>query len=107
MYIFAWIANILTFLYKLPQMYTLYREKNTRGVSLNSFYIQAISYVLYIIHGVYTQDDALSYGMIPALIQNIILICMYLYFRDKIQTVQLPIDVQTQTNNVKSSEVSV
>jgi uncharacterized protein with PQ loop repeat len=66
-------------------MYTLYREKNTGGVSLNSFYIQAISYALYITHGVYTKDDALSYGMVPALAQNIILIAMYWYYRDKVE----------------------
>ena len=88
-------------------MYTLLTVRDTTGLSLYSFMIQAVSYTLYIIHGVYTQDEALSYGMVPALIQNLIIICMYLYFRDKTQTVQLPIDAETQTNHVKSSEVSV
>ena len=107
MYIFGWIANVLVFIYKLPQMYTLLTVRDTTGLSLYSFMIQAVSYILYITHGVYTNDEALSYGMVPALIQNLIIICMYLYFRDKTQTLQLPIDVQTQTNHVKSSEVSV
>ena len=88
-------------------MYTLLTVRDTTGLSLYSFMIQAVSYTLYIIHGVYTNDEALSYGMVPALIQNLIIICMYLYFRDKTQTVQLPIDAETQTNHVKSSEVSV
>ena len=85
MYIFAWIANILTVVYKIPQMYTFYREQNTKGVSLYSFCIQTISYILYIIHGVYINDDALSYGMIPALTQNIILVSMYLYYGNKVE----------------------
>lgn len=78
-------------------MYTLLTVQDTTGLSLYSFMIQAVSYTLYIIHGVYTQDEALSYGMVPALIQNLIIICMYLYFRDKTETVQLPIDAETQT----------
>lgn len=78
-------------------MYTLLTVRDTTGLSLYSFMIQAVSYTLYIIHGVYTQDEALSYGMVPALIQNLIIICMYLYFRDKTETVQLPIDAETQT----------
>lgn len=85
MYLFAWIANILTVVYKIPQMYTFYRQKNTKGVSLYSFCIQTVSYVLYIIHGVYINDDALSYGMIPALTQNLILVSMYLYYGDKVE----------------------
>lgn len=82
MYIFGWVANVLVFIYKLPQMYTLIKAKSTTGLSLYSFCIQAVSYVLYIIHGVFTEDTALSYGMIPALCQNIILICLYLYYQN-------------------------
>lgn len=80
-------------------MYTLLTVRNTTGLSLYSFIIQAVSYTLYITHGVYTNDEALSYGMIPALIQNLFIICMYLYFRDKTPAVPtaVPIDVQTQT----------
>ena len=82
MYVFAWIANVLVFTYKLPQMYTLYKVKQTTGLSLYSLCIQVTSYVLYIIHGIFTEDTALSYGMIPALCQNIILILLYLYYQN-------------------------
>lgn len=75
-------------------MYTLLTVQDTTGLSLYSFIIQAVSYTLYILHGVYTNDKALSIGMIPALIQNLIIICMYLYFRDKAHVVH----VQTQTH---------
>lgn len=77
---FAWIANILVFIYKLPQIYTLYKEKNTTGLSLYSFFIQATGYILYILHGYYVNDDALLYGMIPPLVQNIVIILMYLKY---------------------------
>lgn len=77
---FAWIANILVFIYKLPQIFTLYKEKTTKGLSLYSFCIQAVGYILYILHGYYANDDALLYGMIPALVQNIVIILMYLRY---------------------------
>ena len=82
MYIFGWIANVLVFIYKLPQMYILWKVKQTTGLSLYSLCIQVTSYVLYIIHGIFTEDTALSYGMIPALCQNIILILLYLYYQN-------------------------
>ena len=78
---FAWIANVLVFIYKLPQIYTLYKEKDTTGLSVYSFCIQATSYVLYILHGFFTNDDALLYGMILPLIQNIVIIMMYLWVK--------------------------
>lgn len=78
MYIFGWIANTLTFLYKIPQMYTLYKERDTTGLSLYSFCIQVASYILYIIHGFLNNDSALAYGMMPPLVQNLIIIVMYL-----------------------------
>lgn len=81
MYVFAWIANILVFTYKLPQMYTLYKVKQTTGLSLFSLCIQLVSYTLYIIHGVFVDDTSLSIGMIPPLCQNLILIYMYLYYK--------------------------
>jgi uncharacterized protein with PQ loop repeat len=76
---FAWIANILSFIYKLPQIYTLYKKKNTTGLNVYSFCIQATSYVLYILHGYFTNDDALFYGMMPSLIQTTVIIIMYIW----------------------------
>ena len=80
---FAWIANILVFIYKIPQIYTLYKTQKTTGLSVYSFCIQMTSYILYIIHGFVNNDDALSYGMIPPLIQNMIIVAMYMYIKKK------------------------
>lgn len=74
---FAWIANILVFIYKLPQIYTLYKVRDTTGLSVYSFCIQATSYILYILHGYFVNDISLLYGMILPLAQNIIVIIMY------------------------------
>ena len=76
---YGWIANILVFLYKLPQMYTMIKAHDVTGLSVHSFIIQLLSYTLYIVHGFIIQDDALAYGMIIPLAQNIIIIVMYCY----------------------------
>ena len=76
---YAWIANILVFLYKLPQMYTMIIKHDVTGLSIYSFIIQLVSYTLYIVHGFIMQDDALAYGMIIPLVQNMIIIIMYIY----------------------------
>lgn len=83
MYYFAWVANVLVFVYKLPQIYTLYTEKDTTGLSLYSFCIQATSYILYILHGYFANDNALLYGMILPLAQNVLIIIMYLRYWTK------------------------
>lgn len=76
---YAWIANILVFLYKLPQMYIMITQHDVTGLSIYSFIIQLLSYILYIVHGFIIQDDALAYGMIIPLVQNMIIIIMYIY----------------------------
>jgi len=76
---YAWIANILVFLYKLPQMYTMIKKHDVTGLSVHSFIIQLVSYTLYIAHGFIIQDDALAYGMIIPLMQNIVIIILYIY----------------------------
>ena len=41
--IFGWIATVISIVYKLPQMYTFYKEKTSKGVSIISFEIQTIN----------------------------------------------------------------
>ena len=74
---FAWIANILVFIYKLPQIYKLHTAQDTTGLSVYSFCIQAVSYILYILHGFFNNDNALLFGMLLPLLQNLFIISMY------------------------------
>ena len=54
--IFGWVATTITIVYKLPQMYTFYKEKTSKGISILSLTIQTISYILYTIHGYIIKD---------------------------------------------------
>lgn len=80
-FVFAWTANVLVFIYKIPQIYKLCKDKDTTGFSVLSYIIQSFSYSLYITHGFLNKDDALAYGMIIPLIQNIIVILIYLHIQ--------------------------
>lgn len=54
--IFGWLATAGTFIYKLPQIYKLYKTKKSDDVSTPSLIIQTTGYVFYIIHGVIIDD---------------------------------------------------
>ena len=42
--IFGWAAAALSLVYKLPQMYRLWRAKKIDGLSVTSLIVQAVSY---------------------------------------------------------------
>ena len=54
--IFGWLATAGTFIYKIPQIYKLYKTKKSNDVSSASLIIQTTGYVLYIIHGFVIDD---------------------------------------------------
>lgn len=81
---FAWIANILVCVYKLPQIWKLYRERDTTGFSVLSYAIQTVSYSLYICHGFFKEDYAIAHGMIIPLVENLIVILLYIYIKKSV-----------------------
>ena len=79
---FGWLGVVATLLYKLPQVYKLYKGKTAKGVSLISYSIQTISYLPYAIHGIMI-DDLPTFAMGAfSFILNVIL-CMQIIFYHK------------------------
>ena len=89
--VFGWIATTITIVYKLPQMYTFYKEKSSKGVSIISFIIQTISYILYTIHGYMIKDPPIFIVSVVSLILNLILCCQYRYYRKNTEKVVIEI----------------
>ena len=87
--IFGWVATTITIVYKLPQMYTFYKEKTSKGISILSLTIQTISYILYTIHGYIIKDPPIFIVSIASLILNLILCFQYYYYRKKVDAVIL------------------
>jgi len=81
--IFGWIATVISILYKLPQMYTFYKEKTSKGVSIISLEIQTINYILYSLHGYMIGDPPLFLVSVISVFLNITLCCQYFYYRKK------------------------
>ena len=74
MYVFGWVATILSSIYKLPQIYKLVTTKKSNDISMKSYSIQTLSYALYIIHGFIVHDLPVAVMGIVALIQNILIL---------------------------------
>lgn len=79
--IFGTIASSISFLYKVPQIYELYKIKKTDGLSLSSLLLQLVSYVFYILHGYFVSDYTILIGMALPVLQNIIIIAMYFKYK--------------------------
>ena len=81
-YIFGWIGTSLSFIYKLPQIYKLYKKKESSAISIKAYSIQTASYVLYIIHGFVVVDYPIAYMGIIALLQNIIILVLCYFYKE-------------------------
>jgi uncharacterized protein with PQ loop repeat len=80
---YGWIASSITIIYKLPQIYKLYKRKTSEDISFFSLFIQAIGYVFYIIHGLTIKDNHIIIMGSGALIQNTILIILYFIYSER------------------------
>jgi len=85
--IFGWIGTAITIAYKLPQMYTFYKEKSSKGISIISYGIQTSSYVLYGIHGYLIEDPPVLTVSSVSLVLNLILCCQYFYYKKNVEIV--------------------
>lgn len=84
--IFGWVAAALSLIYKLPQMYRLWRAKKIDGLSVTSLIVQSISYGFYIAHGVAINDLPILWMGIVALIQSLLVIGLYFHYKHSEQT---------------------
>jgi len=81
--IYGWIASSITIIYKLPQIYKLFKRKKSDDISFFSLFIQAIGYIFYIIHGLTIKDNPIIIMGSGALIQNTILIILYFLYSQR------------------------
>ena len=77
---FGWIATSLSLIYKIPQIYKLYKTKKNEGLSIISLIVQASAYGFYIVHGFIIEDfPIISMGII-SLVQSLFLIALYFLY---------------------------
>ena len=87
---FGWLGTTCTLLYKLPQIYKLYKSKTSKGVSLLSYSMQTMSYLPYAIHGIIINDGpTFAMGAISFILNVVLCIQIIFYHKyyDQIQPV--------------------
>ena len=84
--LFGWIASGITIIYKMPQIIKLYRTKKSADLSIVSLFIQLIGYIFYILHGYTLRDLPIIFMGAGALFENIIIMIMYYWYYEKIDT---------------------
>ena len=85
---FGWLGTTCTIIYKLPQIYKLYKSKTSKGLSIISYGIQTVSYVPYVVHGIIINDPPTFAMGLFSLILNIIIclqICFYKRYYNSVQ----------------------
>ena len=88
--LFGWIASSITLIYKIPQIYKLYKRKKSNDISIISLIIQSIGYIFYILHGITIKDNPIILMGSGALFETLILIILYFIYKknDEQNTVQ-------------------
>lgn len=73
-------ALVLSLVYRIPQIYDIYKTKKADDISTWMLVIQNISYLLYIAYGVFVHDWIYIASSIISFIQNIIIYAMKRYY---------------------------
>ena len=80
--IFGWIAVSLSLVYKFPQIYRLFKTRETAGISVLSQLVQASAYFFYVTHGIIIGDPPIIFLGITSLIQSLVLVAQYFAYRN-------------------------
>ena len=78
--LYGWIASSITLIYKLPQIYKLYKRKKSNDISVLSLLVQSVGYIFYILHGITVNDSPIVLMGSGALFETVILVIMYFYY---------------------------
>ena len=81
--LFGWVATTFSLVYKLPQIYKMYKTKEVNSISLNAYIIQTFSYIFYTIHGIFNQDYPIVVMGISSFIQCLIIIWLWYKYRNR------------------------
>ena len=81
--VYGWIASAMSSIYKIPQIYLLYREKRHKGLSIVSICVQLSSYIFYTAHGFSIEDNPTTFMGFVGLFQTFVIFVMYYMYRSK------------------------
>ena len=95
--IYGWLASSSTLIYRIPQIYRLYKRKQSADISFYSLLFQVVGCIFYIIHGFIINDYPIIAMGSGTLFQTLILMIFYLIYSKKKDIVTTPNSV-SKTN---------
>lgn len=82
-YIVGSIATVLSLLYRVPQIYKIYKDKNGETISIWALVLQNVSYGLWITYGVLANDIILNISSCIAAVQNLVIYLLIIFYRKR------------------------
>jgi MtN3 and saliva related transmembrane protein len=73
-------ATVLSILYRLPQMYKIYKTHRAEDISTYMLVVQNLSYMCYMVYGVLKHDWIYIAASLLSFVQNIIIYMMMRYY---------------------------
>lgn len=70
-------------LYRIPQIYKLWKNKSSNDISVWMIHLQTISYILYVTYGIMKEDLVYIISSAISILQNIILYFLYCLYKEK------------------------
>ena len=84
--LFGWIATSFNLIYKLPQIYKLYKTNDARGISIKAYVLQTFSYIFYMLHGIFNSDYPIIVMGISSFIQCLVIIWLWRKAKNTLDT---------------------
>lgn len=76
-------ATVLSIIYRLPQMYKIYKTKKSEDISVWMLLVQNLSYLCYICYGIFKHDWIYISASLLSFFQNAVIYLQMRYYRKK------------------------
>jgi uncharacterized protein with PQ loop repeat len=83
---------VLSLVYRVPQIYVIYKTKKAEDISVWMIFLQNASYVLAVAYGVFIHDWIYIVASILSFVQNIIILQMKKYYKREAEKNKRPLE---------------
>jgi len=83
---------VLSLVYRVPQIYVIYKTKKAEDISVWMIFLQNASYVLAVAYGVFIHDWIYITASILSFVQNIIILQMKKYYKREAEKNKRPLE---------------
>jgi MtN3 and saliva related transmembrane protein len=81
--VIGFTALVIGMSYRFPQIYRIWKRKSADDISLVMYWIQNVSYILYLTYGVRVNDYVYIISSIIAMLQNFTIMGLYFFYKER------------------------